>query len=194
MANDATTDYPLMSELATRKSPRAFDRAATVTREELGSVLEAARWSASSSNSQPWTLYVAKKGTPRFEAIVQTLASGNQVWAEHAPVLIVNVATMVKEDGSEEKWAPYDVGQAAAHLSIQASHLGLIVHQMGGFDRDALHSAIGLAETERPWAVLALGRHGDVDQLPEKLQERENNPRVRKPLDEVAPGWSEAAN
>ena len=100
---------------------------------------------------------------------------------------------MVTDEGTEEKWAVYDVGQAAAHLSIQATHMGLIVHQMGGFDREAIAGVLGLDDTHRAWAVLAVGRPGDPAILSEKLQARERNPRVRKPLDEIAPGWRDVA-
>ncbi len=189
MDTTAHTDYPLMPELARRHSPRAFDHDATLTDEQLGSLLEAARWSASSGNTQPWRLYVAKRGTPLFDAVVGALASGNQSWAVHASALIVNVAKMVTDEGTEEKWAVYDIGQAAAHLSIQATSMGLIVHQMGGFDKEAMHGVLNLDDAHQPWAVLAVGYQGDPALLPEKLQEREKNPRVRKPLDEIAPGW-----
>jgi len=185
----AKTDYPLMPQLAQRHSPRAFHHDATLTDEQLGSLLEAARWSASSGNSQPWRLFVAKRGEPLFDSIVEALASGNQSWATHASALIVNVAKVITDEGTEEKWAVYDIGQAAAHLSIQATDMGLIVHQMGGFDRDALSRALTLDDAHQPWAVLAVGHQGDPALLPEKLQDREKNPRVRKPLDEIAPGW-----
>ncbi|MEX2441729.1 MAG: nitroreductase family protein, partial [Pontimonas sp.] len=158
--------------------------------EQLGSLLEAARWSASSGNSQPWRLFVAKRGTPLWDLVVATLAAGNQTWATHASVLIVNVAKVLTDEGADEKWAVYDIGQAAAHLSIQATHMGLIVHQMGGFDKVALRDILDLDEAHQPWVVLAVGYQGDATLLPEKLQEREKNPRVRKPVEEIAPGWS----
>lgn len=189
MDHSAQTDYPLMDELARRRSPRAFDPSVELTDQQVGSLLEAARWSPSSSNSQPWRLFVAKRGTELFNQVVETLASGNQAWAVNVSALIVNVAKTVTDEGKPEKWAPYDVGQAAAHLSIQATHMGLIVHQMGGFDADALGEVLGLDEKHRAWAILAVGQHGDAALLPEKLQEREDAPRVRKPLDEIAPGW-----
>lgn len=178
-----------MPELAQRHSPRAFDHDAELTDEQLGSLLEAARWSASSANSQPWRLFVARRGTPLFDSVVEGLAPGNQAWAADVSALIVNVAKMVTDEGKDEKWAVYDTGQAAAHLSIQATHMGLIVHQMGGFDRDALHATLNLDDAHQPWAVLAVGYQGDPALLSEKLQEREKSPRVRKPLDEIAPGW-----
>ena len=189
MDHRAQTDFLLMEQLATRHSPRAFDPDADLSDEQIGSLLEAARWSASSSNSQPWRLFVVRRGTPEFDRVVAALASGNQSWATNASVLIVNVAKMVTDEGKEEKWAAYDVGQAAAHLSIQATDMGLIVHQMGGFDGEALSAAVGIDADHRPWTVLAVGYHGDISVLSEKLQERENKPRARKPLDEIAPGW-----
>ena len=189
MEHTAQTDYPLADLLARRHSPRAFNPEVELSDEQIGSLLEAARWSASSSNSQPWRLFVARRGTELFDQVVAALASGNQAWAVNAPVLIVNVAKMVTDEGKPEKWAPYDVGQAAAHLSVQATQMGLIVHQMGGFDAEAMSQVLGLDENHQPWAVLAVGEHGRADLLSEKLQDRESAPRVRKPLDEIAPGW-----
>lgn len=189
MDKKAVTDFPINETLANRHSPRAFDHEAELTDEQIGSLLEAARWSPSSSNSQPWRLFVAKRGTEIHHKVFAALAAGNQTWAGDPACLIVNVAKMVTDDGSPEKWAPYDVGQAAAHLTIQATAMGLASHQIGGFDADAMRAALDLDDHHTPWAVIAVGPHGDPSRLPEKLQERENAPRVRKPLDEVAPHW-----
>jgi len=189
MEKTATTDFPIAEVLAHRHSPRAFDPDAVLTDEQIGSLLEAARWSASSSNSQPWRLYVARRGTELHRDVFDALASGNQAWAGDPACLIVNVAKMVTEDGSPEKWAVYDVGQAAAHLSVQATSMGLVTHQMGGFDKEAVRGALGLDESHTPWAVIAVGPEGDPSTLSEKLQEREKAPRTRKPLEEIAPDW-----
>lgn len=189
MDKKATTDFSLAEPLAHRHSPRAFDPESELTDEQIGSLLEAARWSASSSNSQPWRLYVARRGTNLHREVFDTLASGNQAWAGDAACLIVNVAKMVTEDGSPEKWAVYDVGQAAAHLSVQATSMGLVTHQMGGFDKEAMSVVLGLDESHTPWAVIAVGPAGDPSRLSEKLQEREKAPRTRKTLEEIAPNW-----
>jgi len=75
MDKKATTDFPLAEPLAHRHSPRAFDPESELTDEQIGSLLEAARWSASSSNSQPWRLYVARRGTNLHREVFGTLAS-----------------------------------------------------------------------------------------------------------------------
>ncbi len=92
MEKKATTDFPIAEVLANRHSPRAFDPDAVLTDEQIGSLLEAARWSASSSNSQPWRLYVARRGTELHREVFDALASGNQAWAGDPACLIVNVA------------------------------------------------------------------------------------------------------
>ena len=189
MNKKAKTDFPINDTLANRHSPRAFDHEAELSDDQIGSLLEAARWSPSSSNSQPWRLFVARRGTPTHERVFAALAAGNQAWAGDAACLVVNVAKTVTDEGKPEKWAPYDVGQAAAHLTIQAADMGLVSHQMGGFDTDALRAALELDDEHTPWAVIAVGPEGDPARLSEKLQEREQAPRVRKPLDEVAPNW-----
>lgn len=188
MDKPATTNYPIMDELTARWSPRAFDVNYVISDEELGSLLEAARWSASSGNSQPWTFFVARRGTELFDRVRQTMATGNQVWTGEASALIVNVAEMETAEGKTRTHAMYDLGQAAAHLSIQASHLGLYVHQMSGFDRDALRDVLGLDARFTPWVMMAVGKFGELDQLPENLREREVEKRERKPLAEIAPG------
>ena len=181
----AETAAPLLPALAERWSPRAFGTAAVIDETKLTAALEAARWSPSANNSQPWRFIVARRGTPEFDSIAANLMGFNQAWAGAASVLIVAVAEVVDAEGAERRWATYDVGQAVAHLTIQAHHDGLHTHQMGGFQADGLREAFGLEERFVPVSVTALGTVGDADALPEPLRERELAPRVRRPLDEV---------
>jgi nitroreductase len=184
----ATTSYPIMTELAERWSPRAFDSNYELSEQELGSMLEAARWAPSSNNTQPWQFVVAKRGTPLFDQIHETLAGFNQVWTPWASALIVNVVELESEEGKPLRHGLYDLGQAAAHLSIQAAHMGLHVHQMSGFDGEALRQVLGLGERFSPSVMMAVGKIGDPAMLPEGPRERELLERTRKPLAEVAPG------
>ena len=188
MQKTATTSYPIMTELAERWSPRAFDPDYELSEQELGSMLEAARWAPSSNNTQPWQFVVAKRGTPLFDQIHATLAGFNQVWTPWASALIVNVVELENEEGKALRHGLYDLGQAASHLSIQAAHLGLHVHQMSGFDADALHEVLGLGERFSASVMMAVGKIGDPAMLPEGPRERELLERTRKPLNEVAPG------
>lgn len=181
----AQTDAPLIGALVERWSPRAYDRDAVVAPETVEIMLEAARWAPSANNSQPWRFIVAHRGTPEFTAIHDALMGFNQAWADSAAVLIVNIVETADAEGRERPFAAYDLGQAVAHLSVQAQHMGLHTHQMGGVDRDAVKAAFGLGETLQVLSVIAVGAPGDVDALPEALRERELAPRTRLTLDEL---------
>jgi len=184
-ARVAETSAPLLPALAERWSPRAFDSSIGIDDITLRSALEAARWSPSAANTQPWRFIVARRGTEAFDTIVANLAGFNTVWAGSAAVLIVAAAEVVDEEGAERRWATYDLGQAVAHLTIQAHHDGLHAHQMGGFDAEALREAFQLGERFVPVSVTALGVLGDAETLPEPLRTREAAPRTRRPLDEI---------
>ncbi|MFP3466717.1 nitroreductase family protein [Leifsonia sp. SIMBA_070] len=181
----AETSVPLLPALAERWSPRSFDPVAPIDEDKLTAALEAARWSPSAANTQPWRFIVARRGSEAFDAIVANLMGFNQVWAGKASVLIVAVAELVDAEGKERRWATYDLGQAVAHLSVQAHHDGLHVHQMGGFDIDGVRKAFDIDKSFEPVSVTALGTVADADSLPEPLREREQAPRTRRPLEDI---------
>src|SRR5829696_2955681 len=59
----ASTESPVLDVLAGRWSPRAYDVDAPIDETKLASALEAARWSPSANNTQPWRFIVARRGT-----------------------------------------------------------------------------------------------------------------------------------
>ncbi|TFD47849.1 nitroreductase [Cryobacterium frigoriphilum] len=186
----AVTDAPLLSPLAERWSPRGYSKTAVIDEATLTTVLEAARWAPSASNMQPARFIVARRGSASFATINDALMGFNQAWADTASVLIANVAQLnlpakPDADTAENPWSRYDLGQAVAHLTIQAQHEGLHTHQLGGFDGAAIAAAFGLAADQTVVTVTALGVLGELDDLTPELREREIAPRVRKPLDEL---------
>src|SRR5690606_16286266 len=108
----AVTSAPIHDLHAERWSPRAFDDTAVLSDETLATVLEAARWSPSASNSQPWRFIVGRRGTATHAAIVGGLIESNAAWAASASALIVNVAVTHNDEGRPLRWAEYDLGQA----------------------------------------------------------------------------------
>ena len=80
---------------------------------------------------------MARRGEPAFDALASALNPGNQAWAAHARRLLLVAAADADSSGRHLPWAVYDVGQAVAHLTVQAQAEGLLVHQMGGFDTAA---------------------------------------------------------
>ena len=185
MEKPAETRYPIHDLLKRRWSPRAFSER-PVERDTLRSLLEAARWAPSSSNEQPWNFIVATKDDQAEHGrLLSCLVEGNRLWAQHAPVLMVSVARVsFEEDGKPNRHAYYDVGQAVADLSVQATALGLMVHQMAGFHPDKVRELYGVPKEFEPVAAIALGYPGDPQSLPEKLRKRELASRERKPLAE----------
>lgn len=181
----ADTDAPLITPLVERWSPRAYDPAAELSDDTVRTLLEAARWAPSANNVQPWRFIVARRGTAAFTTIHDALMGFNQAWADSAAALVVNIAEVADEGGAPRPWAKYDLGQAVAHMSVQAQHDGLHTHQMGGFDAARLAEAFGLRDGLEVVSITAVGKVGDASALPEPLREREVAPRSRKPLDQL---------
>jgi nitroreductase len=181
----ADTTAPLLGALVERWSPRAYDPTAEVPTETLRTVFEAARWAPSANNVQPWRFIVARRGTAGFAKIHDALLGFNQAWADSAAALVVNLAETVDAEGNARPWARYDLGQAVAHLTVQAQHEGLHTHQMGGFDAARLREAFDLDASLEVVSVTAIGVLGDAANLPDGLREREAAPRIRKPLEEL---------
>jgi nitroreductase len=184
----ARTAAPLHPLLASRWSPRALDPRHQLDRSALTALLEAARWAPSASNTQPWRFAVTLRGTAEHAAVLDALAPGNRAWAHAASALVVAAAETAAPDGAVRPWALYDTGQAVAHLSVQAEHEGLAVHQLGGFDRDRLRAVLDASETVEPLVVLAVGRRDETVELPEPFAGREAAPRTRLPLGELLLG------
>lgn len=180
----ATSQVPLHPLLAERWSPRGFDRSHEVTEAELTALLEAARWASSANNVQPWRFLVTRRGDADFAAVVNVLAPGNQVWAQHASALVLVAAETADENGNPRSHALYDTGLAVAQLVAQAQAQGLATHQMGGFDAARAVDELGLGDLT-PVVVVAVGRHDAEADLPEPFASRETAPRSRRPLSEL---------
>ena len=189
----AATAYPINEHLAARWSPRAF-RQASMDREQIGSLFEAARWSASSFNEQPWRFVYAERETDPegFERILGTLMDMNQTWARNASLLIIAAANTIGRGRTNRK-AVYDTGQAVANLTTQATCMGLHVHQMGGFSGDAARTALNLPGEWEPVVAIAVGYRDEPDTLAGELAEREVSDRERMRLsDFVFAGTADA--
>jgi nitroreductase len=177
----ADTEYPLHDLLRRRWSPRAFSER-PVERQKLHSLFEAARWAPSSNNEQPWNFVLATKEQPEeYARLLHCLNAKNQVWAQRAPVLMLSVARITfSDDGTPNRHAFHDVGQAVADLTVEATDLGLWVHQMAGFDVERARQTLAIPAGYEPVAMVVIGYYGDPTLLPEPLQQRERAPRRRK--------------
>lgn len=178
------TSAPMTDLLVARWSPRAFDKTAELTDQELLAILEAGRWAPSSSNGQPWRFSVAKRGSQLHQKMVEGLTGFNQAWAPAASALVV-VSIKKADDGSSHKGNFYDAGLAVSLMSVQAQALGLYTHQMGGILHEQLHKDLGLSADLEVAVMFAVGKK-DVPEIFEgEALEREKAPRVRLPLSEI---------
>jgi nitroreductase len=190
----ANTDYPIHDLLKNRWSPRAFSTQ-PVEPEKLWSLFEAARWAPSSGNLQPWSFIVTSQADfGSNEKLLGTLAKSNQEWAKSAPILVLAIARREREPDKPNIWATYDLGQAVAHLSVQASAMGLSIRQIGGFDRGKAGELFELPVGFDPITVIAIGYSGDPIILPDGLREQELGTRARRPLLEFvfSGAWKES--
>ncbi|MFD9703055.1 nitroreductase family protein [Lentzea sp. NPDC059081] len=174
-----------MNELISKRwSPRAFSADATVSDDELRLLLEAARWAPSHGNSQPARFVVGRRGTPAFDKIFDTLTRGNRTWAFRASVLLIG-CVITKDDRGDIPNVEFGLGLAMENIALQAVHLGLVAHMMGGFDPEAARTAFDIPADVRPLVAMAVGHQGALEDLPEDLQAREQRERVRHPLSET---------
>lgn len=181
----AKTTHNILDLIAERWSPRAFADQ-PVEQEKLNQLFEAARWAPSSSNEQPWRYIYAHKGTAGYDKLFEALVSGNQEWAKSAPVLGVSIAKMHYDyKNRDNRHAYHDTGMATGMLLIQATYLGLYVHQMGGFSQEKIMELFDIPEGYEAVAAIAIGYLGDADTLSDKNKESELKPRERKPLNEI---------
>jgi nitroreductase len=179
-----------------RWSPRSFTNR-DVSPADLAKIFEAARWAPSSSNEQPWRYLMGLRNSITHDKIAASLVGFNQSWAPKAPVLILGTThTKSSRSGNHNAYAIYDLGAATAFLILQATALGLVTHQMAGFNHDAARQALEVPDDYALGSVMALGYQGEPAALPnEKLIENEIAPRTRKPLSEVVfTAWDEPAN
>lgn len=170
----------ILEIIRTRRSSRAFLKE-PIAKEKIKSLFEAARWAPSSVNEQPWMYLYATADQPElWSRIFDALNPGNQQWAKDAPLLVVSLARKTHtKNALPNGSAKYDVGAANAFLSLQATALGLNVHQMGGFDHHRLRENLNVPENFDIGVVMAIGYPGNPAQLPLSLQEREVSPRLR---------------
>lgn len=173
-------EHPVNQLIRERRSLRAYSTR-VIEPTKLNSLFEAARWAPSSMNEQPWRYIYATKEQPElWKKIFESLNESNQIWVKEAPLLIASLARKsFSRNGQPNNSAKYDLGAANALLSIQATDMGLNVHQLGGYDAMSLRGKLNVPDEYDLGAVLAVGYPGDPAILPSHLQERETSPRYR---------------
>ncbi len=176
--------HSILGLLVNRWSPRAMS-GEPITQEELLSLFEAARWAPSSYNHQPWRFIYAHRDTPEWEKLFSLLEQGNQVWAKNAAVLIVALSHKYFEyNNAYSRTHTLDTGAATENVMLEGICQNLVVHGMEGFDYDRARKELNVPDDYDIEAMYAIGKHGPISVLPQKLQERET-PSDRLPVEDL---------
>lgn len=180
------TAYPVQEFIARRWSPYAFDPAREVSTTDLQSLFEAARWTMSSYNSQPWRYIVGVRGRRQeaWEQVFDCLVEGNRGWAKNAPVLVLGLAEHLHPYNQKlNKAALHDLGAASAALTFEATARGLVVHQMVGIHVERVREVFELPETVEPLTALAIGYPAEPDDADPAMAERDRRKRERNTVE-----------
>lgn len=185
MLKPAQTQVPVADVLALRWSARAIDPNRSVARNDLLALLEAARWAPSCYGDQPWRYLIWDRfhDPAGWDKAFDCLAEGNKVWVKNAPVLLLSVAAPAfHANGKPNRWGQHDTGAASENLCLQATALGLVAHQMGGFDADQAKASFAIPADHICMAMIAVGYPAHPSILEGELRTREEAPRERLPL------------
>ena len=171
--------HPLLRQ---RWSPRLFDTEHVLTADEVDVLLEAARWAPSAGNSQPWAFVVALRGDPVHARVLPHLAASSGRWAPSAAVLVLNVCRRLVDDSDLEysEFAAYDLGQAVAHMTVQAQAGGLAARQFRAFDKAALTAEFAIG---REWELMSMTAFGRPATEPADERDRRSLSDLHWPAD-----------
>jgi len=186
----------LLDPIQQRYACRQFVAGRPVSPDELALLLEAGRLAPSAFGLEPWRFIIvdaAQQG-----AVARACYDQPAVTSAAALIAIVALVAVLDPDSdyvrarfeaearggdmahiyeayrafyqaeSIASWAQGQCNFAAAHMLLQAEHMGLDSCPIGGFDSDALTTALALPKGETPALLIALGHCSDP--APERLR------------------------
>jgi nitroreductase len=181
--NNRTTEYDIDDVFLNRYSPRAMS-GEPVSKSELMTLFEAARWAPSASNIQPWRFLYAIKHTSDFDLFFSFLREGNQIWCKNGGALVIGLSKKNMDDGKINETHSLDTGAAWENLALEGAMLGLVIHGMAGYDLEKLKTELNIPDGYNVELMIIIGKKGKIEDLPERLREREK-PSQRKSLAEI---------
>jgi nitroreductase len=183
-ANNRIPEVDVNALFTDRWSPRSF-KPDPIPPNQVQGLFEAARWSPSCFNVQPWYFLYTTSAEDRA-VFLDLLVEKNQLWAKDAPLLVfVLCKRNFTHNGKPNRHAVFDAGAAWMSLALQARMLGLYAHGMAGFKYDEVFDVLRVPRAEYDViAAVAVGYRNDEAALHEDFQSQEE-PNGRQPLVEM---------
>ncbi|VDR40131.1 Oxygen-insensitive NAD(P)H nitroreductase [Tsukamurella paurometabola] len=159
----STCEIPAVPEIhpavLRRHSPMVFDHGVEISDAMLDTILDAGRLAPSAGNSQPWAFIAGRRDDAVHARIVRHLAGSSARWAPDASAIVVNLARVLVADTDWEysEFSRYDLGQAVAHMTLQALSIGIDAHQFRAFDREAVAAEFAVPQE---WEVTSMTAFG----------------------------------
>lgn len=179
-----TSGYPIQKQFLSRISSRAFSKE-RLSEEELFALFEAARWAPSSYNNQPWRFIYVRNGDKEWETFFNVLVDFNKSWCKDADTLVLVISkNNFEKNNKPSVTSRFDTGAAWMSLALEAHLRNIVAHGMEGFDYKAIKEKLRIPDTFTVEAMVAIGKQGNIEELPKELKEKET-PSLRKPLNEI---------
>jgi nitroreductase len=161
----------VMDAVRKRRSVRSY-LSKPVEEEVLNQVLEAARLAPSANNRQEGRYVVVRDQGSKH---LLSIAAEGQGFVAEAPVVIACCAVESNRvmSGGQPAYT-VDLSIAVDHMTLAASSFGLGTCWIGAFNEDRVREILGIPESVRVVALLALG-----------YPNHHSNPRPRKPFSEI---------
>ncbi|MBU2515643.1 nitroreductase family protein [bacterium] len=179
------TPSPDVDELFYQRwSPRSLKKA-LLPDDVVTTVLDAARWSPSAFNEQPW-LFITSSTEDEFNTFLDLLTETNRSWAKDASLLgFIFAKRNHAHNSSPNRLSFFDCGAAWMAMTLQARKFGLYTHGLGGILRDKTYGVLNVPEDI--YEVICGFTLGVID-MPEKLEDEfkaRESPSPRKSLNEI---------
>ena len=129
-------------------------------------IFEAARWSPSAYNGQPWRFIYGAKGTVAWKNLMSVLAPFNQMWCENSSVLVL-VVSHEKFDYNKKpnQTHSFDSGAAWMSSAMQAHLMGYVAHGMSGLDYKKAEKVFKIPKGYKVQMMFAIGKKDKKSKL-----------------------------
>jgi nitroreductase len=155
----------LKDAILTRRSVRKFTDY-YVTDDEINSILEAAQWAPSWSNTQCWEIIVIRD-RELIEKVTETYSDTNPArkcsLAASALIAVAGKADLPGfRDGTArtkfDSWFMFDLGIAVQNMSLKAHDIGLGTVIVGSLDHDRCAELLDIKKPYELAVILPLGK------------------------------------